>query len=111
MGYLYFHVYSAHAQPLLGYKQSGRWAYAGAVGTGFDNKFLRDFRKRLAAIERDEPTAKLPKGVSSRGVHWVEPQHVGEVQFTEWTRDGILRHPSFLGLREDKPADQVVREA
>lgn len=95
---------------LLGYRQDGAWVYAGGVGTGFSTKFLSSFRRQLGAIERATPTVKLPKGLRVKRVHWVEPRHVAEIKFSEWTKDGILRHPSFLGLREDKRALDVVRE-
>jgi bifunctional non-homologous end joining protein LigD len=65
-------------------------------------------RERLGAIERREAPVKLPKGVSKKGVHWVAPQLVAEVQYTGWTDDGMLRHPSFQGLREDKNPAEVV---
>jgi len=94
---------------LVGYHdRSGRLVYAGKVGTGYSTETLRSLRQRLDAIETDRPTAALPRGVLRRGVHWVRPDLVGEFSFTEWTRDGILRHPSFLGLREDKSAAEIV---
>ncbi|HKA90597.1 MAG TPA: non-homologous end-joining DNA ligase [Haliangiales bacterium] len=85
-------------------------AYAGRVGTGFDAATLRSLRARLDEIERAEPPLVVPRA-EARGVHWVEPTLVAEVAFTEWTRDGQVRHPSFKGLREDKPAADVRREA
>lgn len=94
---------------LVGYHQDGELRYAGKVGTGFDDALLEDLARRLAALERDRrpfDAAHLPR----KGVHWVEPSLVAEVGFSEWTRDGRLRHPRFLGLREDKPAAEVVRE-
>lgn len=95
---------------LLGYHDpDGRLAYAGKVGTGFDNQQLRRLHDELAGMERDRPPfgrGELPRS----GVHWVEPRLVGEVAFTEWTRDGQLRHPRFRGLRRDKSAADVVRE-
>jgi bifunctional non-homologous end joining protein LigD len=95
---------------LLGYytKATGTLTFAGKVGTGFSDKLLAQLRGRLDTIERSEPNVILPKGVSQRGVHWVRPEIVVETSFTEWTRDGILRHPSFLGERLDKPAKDVV---
>jgi bifunctional non-homologous end joining protein LigD len=94
---------------LLGEFDGKSLRYCGRVGTGFDHETLRDLRQRLDALEvRDSPFADGPKG--SRDVHWVEPRLVAEVEFTERTRDGLLRHPSFQGLREDKPAPQAVRE-
>jgi bifunctional non-homologous end joining protein LigD len=94
---------------LLGYHEAGELRYAGKVGTGFDDRLLADLYRRLKAIERATPpfaAAHLPR----KGIHWVEPQLVAQIGFSEWTRDGQLRHPRFLGLREDKPAREVVRE-
>jgi bifunctional non-homologous end joining protein LigD len=96
---------------LLAYNAPGkRLVYAGRVGTGFDAPFLVAFRRQLDEIEQASATVKLPKGHSAKDVHWVKPRFVAEVKFTEWTKDGMLRHPSFLGLREDKAASEVVRE-
>lgn len=96
---------------LLGYYDGdGALVYAGKVGTGFDRAMLQSLRSRMNKLARDEPAyadrARLPR----KDVHWLEPELVGEVSFTEWTRDGQLRHPRFLGLRNDKPARDVVRE-
>jgi DNA ligase D-like protein (predicted ligase) len=94
---------------LLGYYEAGDLRYAGKVGTGFDDHLLAELASRLAAIERDRPpfvAAHLPR----KGIHWVEPELVAQIGFSEWTRDGQLRHPRFLGLREDKPSREVVRE-
>jgi bifunctional non-homologous end joining protein LigD len=97
---------------LLGvHDDSGALRYAGRVGTGFDDRMLRDLRARLNKLRRKSaPFVNPPKGAEAKGVHWVEPTLVGEVVFTEWTSDGILRHPSFKGLREDKPAAQIEHE-
>jgi len=97
---------------LLGvHDDEGKLVYAGKVGTGFNDQLLRDLRKRLGKIERKTPAfANPPRGAEARRSHWVEPELVGEVAFTEWTREGILRHPTFQGLREDKEAGEVVRE-
>jgi bifunctional non-homologous end joining protein LigD len=90
---------------LAAHDDGGALRYAGKVGTGFDAATLADLRARLAPLERDEPAvAGAPR---ARGQHWVEPRLVAEVAFTEWTADGRVRHPSFVGLREDKPASQV----
>jgi bifunctional non-homologous end joining protein LigD len=93
---------------LLGYYEGDRLIYAGHVGTGFTRKTLDDLLRRLHARRREtspfESTPRIP------GAVWVEPELVCEVEFTEWTNDGVLRHPSFKGLREDKPARDVVRE-
>jgi bifunctional non-homologous end joining protein LigD len=96
---------------LLGYYHDGDLVYAGRVGTGFSNDSLRELAKRLKSHERQTPPfANPPIGADARGVHWVQPTLVGEVEFTEWTDDGLLRHPSFKGLRTDKPAREIVRE-
>jgi len=94
---------------LVGYWEDGRLSYAGKVGTGFDQETLRDLGKRLRDLERPEsPFVDIHP--IPRGTHWVEPELVGQIAFTEWTRDGRLRHPRFLGLRTDKAARDVVRE-
>ena len=97
---------------LLGlYEKRGVLTFAGRVGTGFTEKTLRELRKRLEPLEREtSPLQDPPRGAAARAVHWVEPELVAEVAFTEWTEDNQLRHPSFMGLREDKRPDQVRRE-
>jgi bifunctional non-homologous end joining protein LigD len=96
---------------LLGFYEDGRLVYAGKVGTGFTAQMLVDLRRRLERSERQSPPfANPPRGAEARGAHWVAPKLVCEVAFTEWTRDGHLRHPTFQGLREDKPAREVRRE-
>jgi bifunctional non-homologous end joining protein LigD len=97
---------------LLGYYDpDGRLTYAGKVGTGFTDKMLRSLHASLVALERSSPPFQTAAGALPRsGVHWVEPRLVGEVGFSEWTRDGELRHPRFQGLRDDKDPADVVRE-
>ena len=93
---------------LLGHFADGRLRYAGKVGTGFTQATLRDLAARLAPLRRDDPPfADAPR---LRDATWVEPRLVAQIGFTEWTRDGRLRHPRFLGLRDDKAAREVVRE-
>ncbi len=93
---------------LLGYYENHELRYAGKVGTGFDDETLRSLYAELAKRERDtSPLADAPEDDS---IHWVTPDLVAEVGFTEWTRDGRLRHPRFLGLRDDKAPTQVHRE-
>ena len=93
---------------LLGYYEDGRLRYAGKVGTGFTRATLRDLAGRLEPLRRD--ASPFADQVRERGATWVEPRLVAQVGFSEWTRDGRLRHPRFLGLREDKPAGEVGRE-
>jgi bifunctional non-homologous end joining protein LigD len=89
----------------------GRLVYSGKVGTGFNNALLAGLSRRLRAIERRSHPLDLPPPQSqTRGAHWVRPAIVVEIEFTEWTKDGRLRHPSFVGLREDKAPAKVVRE-
>jgi bifunctional non-homologous end joining protein LigD len=96
---------------LLGYyAQDGELVYAGKVGTGFDTKLLRSLHGRLNALERSSPVFRRGPLLPKKDVHWAEPELVGQVYFTEWTRDGQLRHPRFLGLRNDKDPRDVVRE-
>jgi bifunctional non-homologous end joining protein LigD len=95
---------------LLGYYRNGEFRYAGKVGTGFDTDTLHDLGAQLRALKRDLTPFADAHTIKERGVSWVEPQLVAQVGFTEWTRDGRLRHPRFLGLREDKAATEVVRE-
>jgi DNA ligase D-like protein (predicted ligase) len=99
---------------LLGYHDRAgsrdELVYAGKVGTGFSDEVLRDLHRRLSRLEvKASPCdrGKLP----GKGVHWVRPRVVAEVAFTEWTSAGQLRHPRYLGLRNDKSAADVVREA
>lgn len=93
---------------LVGYYENGELRYAGKVGTGYDDTFLSDFRATLDRLTRD--TSPFEDAIAEKGVHWVTPELVGEFGFTEWTTDGKLRHPRFLGLRRDKAAKDVIRE-
>src|SRR5438874_2589086 len=90
------------------YDPQGKLRYAGRVGTGFNTGQLIQLHRRLESLARPEPTVALPKGVSRKGVHWIEPRLVAEVEFATWTADAILRQASFQGLREDKDARDVV---
>ncbi|GAB3136007.1 non-homologous end-joining DNA ligase [Microbispora hainanensis] len=90
--------------------ESGRLRYVGSVGTGFTDEALRWLGERLAPLERDTPPFEGITREEAKGCHWVEPVLVGEVQFTEWTSEGRLRHPSWRGLRDDKEPSEVVRE-
>lgn len=94
----------------LGAHESGKLVYVGNVGTGWNARSRAEIYLQLKKIEAKTPTVALPRGVPIGGLHWVKPRLVGEVAFSEWTNDGILRHPSFQGLREDKAAAEVVIE-
>ncbi|OBH75516.1 ATP-dependent DNA ligase [Mycobacterium scrofulaceum] len=95
---------------LLGYYDGRDLVYAGKVGTGFDEATLRRLHERLSAIARDTPP--FTRGlVREAGAHWAQPELVVQIGFTEWTRDGKLRHPRYLGVRTDKEAGEVVRES
>lgn len=96
---------------LLGYyDEHGDLSYAGKVGTGFNDAFLQSFAQTLRALERQATPVESGDVPADSDVHWVLPEKVGEVGFTEWTADNRLRHPRFLGLRRDKDAAEVVRE-
>ena len=93
----------------LGLYEGDRLVYVGKVGTGFDEAALRLVRDRLLPLAR--PTSPFATGTpAGRGHHWVEPSLVCDVRFAEWTHDGGVRHPTFLGLRDDKPPAEVRRE-
>ncbi len=96
---------------LLGYHRDGRLEYAGKVGTGFDADTLRSLGARLRELQRDDAPFADSSAIRERHVTWVESQLVAQIGFTEWTGHGRLRHPRFLGLRDDKAASEVVREA
>ena len=95
---------------LLGYYKDGRLEYAGKVGTGFDTDTLHELGAQLRDRKRSDAAFANPGTIKERHVSWVEPELVAQIGFTEWTRDGRLRHPRFLGLRDDKAAAEVVRE-
>jgi bifunctional non-homologous end joining protein LigD len=97
---------------LLGVHEDGKLRYAGKVGTGFSTETMIDLGEKLAKLARKTPTVDVPKNLRTavRGAHWVRPELVAEIAFAETTPDGVLRHSSFLGLRGDKPAEQVVVE-
>ncbi|HEY0312156.1 MAG TPA: DNA ligase D [Allosphingosinicella sp.] len=94
---------------LLGVNEEGGLRYVGKVGTGFSMDVMHDLLARMEKLEVDKAPAAVPRP-DARGAHWVKPQLVCEVAFTEFTAEGVVRHPSFLGLRADKKAKEVVRE-
>ena len=86
-----------------------RWVYAGHVGTGFDQAALKSLYKMMQPLRSDKkPFGQKVKDESA--ITWLIPKLVGEVKFSEWTTDGEMRHPAFLGLRTDKKASDVIRE-
>ena len=93
----------------LAARDGGKLTYAGKVGTGFNAAMIESLSEAMAPLAIDKPPLDVPRA-ALRGSHWIEPKLVGEVAFTEFTSDGVLRHPSFIALREDKKAAQVVRE-
>jgi bifunctional non-homologous end joining protein LigD len=94
---------------LVGYYDGDAFVYAGHVGSGYDGNLLSELMAKLKPLERKtSPFAERPK--TNTPAHWVKPQLVAEITFAEWTREGILRQPVFLGLRIDKDAESVVRE-
>lgn len=94
---------------LVGYYDSDTLVYAGKVGTGFDGRLLHAVKDELDRLAADD--SPFGRGrVTGKDVHWVRPELVAQIAFTEWTRDGRLRHPRFQGLRTDKAARDVVRE-
>jgi len=96
---------------LLATKREGELVYAGKVGTGFSHASLAELQRKLAKLERKSaPLRQPPRGADARGVTWVQPKLVAEIGFTELTSDGLLRHPTFKGLRDDKPAREVELE-
>jgi bifunctional non-homologous end joining protein LigD len=95
---------------LPGYYVRGKLIFAGKAGTGFGLAAGGELVQRLAKIERDTPPFAAVPRAYQRGASWVDPHLVAEVTFTTWTADHLLRHPSFEGLREDKPAREVKLE-
>ena len=107
---------------LVGVREGKEWIFTGKVGTGFSQATLALVHRRLTAVDAQEcPFSNLPQtrrrrfgqamtSAELRRCHWVKPQLVAQIKFAGWTRDGMLRHPVFLGFRDDKNALEVVRE-
>jgi bifunctional non-homologous end joining protein LigD len=94
---------------LVGYYEQGSLHYAGKVGTGYTKAILHDLGARLRELHTVEPAFVDARPVP-RGTHWTRPALVAQIGFAEWTNDGRLRQPRFLGLRDDKNPSDVVRE-
>jgi hypothetical protein len=84
--------------------------FAGKVGTGFDRAESARLVKKLKPLAQKTPSFKAVPNLARRGAIWIKPKLVAQINFTEWTGGNSLRHPSYQGLREDKPAKHVVRE-
>jgi bifunctional non-homologous end joining protein LigD len=96
---------------LLGYYEGSELRFAGRVGTGFSAETLKKLALQLRPLARaTAPFVKPPTGADARGVVWVQPQIVAQVQFRDWTSEGVIRHASFRGLREELDPSAVVRE-
>jgi DNA ligase D-like protein (predicted ligase) len=96
---------------LVGHYDGDRLVYAGKVGTGFDTDTLHDLGDQMRKLATDAPPFADGAEIRERDVTWIKPKLVAQIGFSEWTRDGRLRHPRFLGLRDDKAARDVVRES
>lgn len=90
---------------LCAVNENGSFMYTGKVGTGFSEKLMKEIFGKIKPLEVKKPPVKNPP--PERNIHWVKPEVICEVKFTEWTQDRVMRHPRFIGLRSDKDADQV----
>ena len=95
---------------LVGTYQDGRLLFAGGVGTGFNDKAIRDIRLKLDELAADKNPFEPDPWLPDTDVHWVKPELVAQVGYSDWTKQGKMRHPRFLGLRTDKDPHDVVRE-
>ena len=95
---------------IVGFYKNGDLHFAGRVGTGYDEDTLKMLYDKMKPLKRDEPPFDVGDLKKEKDTHWLKPKLVGEFQFTEWTGDDKLRHPSFIGLREDKKAKDVKKE-
>jgi bifunctional non-homologous end joining protein LigD len=90
--------------------EDGQLRFGAKMGTGFNDPELARLTRLLRPFERTVPPVTHTKVLSMKDVHWVRPELVPQVGFSEWTPDGKLRHPRYIGLRDDKRPKQVVRE-
>ncbi|MEO6359090.1 MAG: DNA ligase D, partial [Sphingomicrobium sp.] len=94
---------------LLAVSAGDTLTYAGKVGTGFNTKMIEDLTATMEPLSVDKSPLEVPRA-DRKGAHWIKPKLVAEIAYTEFTTDGVLRHPSFIALRDDKSVEQVVRE-
>ena len=94
----------------VGYYEDGELRYAGRVGTGYTTDVAHDLWRRLEKLQVDRAPVQVPAAEKRKNVHWVKPEMVIEAEFRGWTTDRLLRQASFKGVREDKPAREIVRE-
>jgi bifunctional non-homologous end joining protein LigD len=93
---------------VCGYFDGTKFVYAGRVGTGYTRRTAHELWERLQPLRRKScPFAGTLTTMQKRGVVWLEPEIVAQVNYTGWTSDNLLRHAAFVGLREDKPALEV----
>ena len=103
---------SAIGSLALGVYEGGKLRHIGRVGTGYTSRIAEDLHRKLEPLQQDKsPFADKLTALARRDLHYVKPELVAEVEFRAWSADGNLRHASFRGLREDKPADEISREA
>ena len=95
---------------IVGYHEDGQLRFGGKVGTGFGRRELDALGRRLGPLEQPDPPVAETKGLPRKGAHWVRPELVAQIGFGEWTDDGKLRHPRYIGLRDDKAPGEVIRE-
>lgn len=95
---------------LVGFYDRGKLVYAGKVGTGYSAQELEDLHQKLSKIERKTSPFQKNSPDDDSCIHWVTPKLVAEIEFTEWTTENKLRHPSYIGIREDKEPEKVIKE-
>lgn len=95
---------------LIGFYDDEKLCYAGKVGTGFNDEMLEDLHKKMKELEIKKPEFSKNKSLPSKEVHWIKPEMIAEIGFTEWTSTNKLRHPRYLGLRRDKDPKEVKKE-